>query len=85
MNSFLPKFLALVAATFLTATVAFAGAGEDNVTVAWDPNSEEGVGYMVYYGTTSGVYDQQAEANHQTSQMILHLTVGTTYYFAATA
>ena len=40
---------------------------------------------MVYCGTASGVYDQQAEANDQTSQTILHLAVGARYYFAVTA
>ena len=49
------------------------------------PTLKQDVGYMVYWGTTSGVYDQQSDANDQTSQTILHLTVGTQYYFAVTA
>jgi len=82
MNSFLPKFLALVA-TLLTAKVAFAAT--NNVTVAWDPSTGQGIGYMVYWGTASGIYDQQSDAQHNTSQTLLNLTVGTKYYFAVTA
>ncbi len=49
------------------------------------PSLTEDAGYMVYWGTASGVYDQQSDAQDQTSQTILHLSVGARYYFAVTA
>src|SRR5678810_1433096 len=82
MNSFLSKFLAF-AATLVTATVAVAGT--NNLTLAWDAIADQDAGYIVYWGTASGVYDQQSDAEDQTSQTILNLTVGAQYYFAVTA
>ena len=82
MNSFLSKFLAF-AVTLVTATVAFAGT--NNLTLAWDAIADEDAGYMVYWGTASGAYDQQSDAHDQTSQTILNLSVGARYYFAVTA
>jgi len=60
MYSFLSKFLAL-AAIVLTATVA--SAATNNLTLAWDPIADQDAGYMVYWGTASGVYDQQSDAH----------------------
>ena len=75
----LSKFLA-VAATLVTATVAFART--NNVSLAWDPIADQNAGYIIYWGTESGVYDQQSDAQDQTSQTLVDLSVGTRYYFA---
>ena len=82
MNSFWPKLLP-VAAILFNATVALAETNK--VTVAWDAIADQDIGYMVYWGTTSGVYNQQSDASNNTSQTILHLTVGVQYYIAVTA
>lgn len=51
-------------------------------TAAADPRV---VGYRVYWGTSSGSYQQSAQAGNVTSYFISNLPAGRTYYFAATA
>ena len=64
---------------------SLARGGTNNITVAWTASTDPNAGYNVYWGTESGVYDQVVDAHHQTSKMVLHLTVYTRYYFAVTA
>ena len=60
-------------------------AGGYSVTLAWNPSSSTNVmGYNVYYGLASGVYDG-VESVNGTNTTITGLAAGTTYYFAATA
>ena len=82
MNSRLAKFVA-VAAIFSFVTGAFAETR--SVSLAWDANSEPDIaGYKVYWGTSSGVYDQFNDVS-QTTASVSDLTVGVRYYFAVTA
>ena len=82
MNSRLAKFVA-VAAIFSFATGAFAETR--SVTLSWDANTEPDIaGYKVYWGTSSGVYDQFSDVS-QTTASVSDLTVGVRYYFAVTA
>jgi hypothetical protein len=72
--------------SFLLAWVSGAWAGETNVSLAWDPSSDSGViGYNIYYGNASGSYSQKVAVGNVTATTISGLTVGLTYYFAATA
>ena len=82
MNSQLAKFVA-VAAIFSFVTGAFAETR--SVTLAWDANAEPDIaGYKVYWGTSSGVYNQFDDVS-QTTALVSDLTVGVRYYFAVTA
>ena len=73
----------LLAATVLLLPVA-AAAG--TVTVTWDPNREVDVaGYVLFYGTASGVYAQQVDVGHQTSWQSTDLRGDVRYYFAVRA
>ena len=56
------------------------------VTLAWDPDSlPELAGYKIYYGSTSGNYQWNVDAGNVTSYSLGNLTIGSTYYAAATA
>jgi hypothetical protein len=51
-----------------------------SLTIAWDP--ETGVaGFVVLYGTQSGIYTNSIDAGTATQQQITGLVSGTTYYF----
>jgi hypothetical protein len=56
------------------------------VTLAWDPpNSVSNLaGYRIYYGTSSGNYQWTINVGKVTTYILSGLTVGTTYYAAAT-
>ena len=55
-------------------------------TLAWDPNTESDLaGYRVHYGTASGSYTVHTDVHNVTTYTVTGLTVGQTYYFAATA
>lgn len=58
--------------------------------LAWSANSEPDLsGYRVYYGVSSGTYDQEAgqgiNAGNATSYVVTGLAPGQRYYFAVTA
>ena len=56
------------------------------VTLTWDPNSETDLaGYDIYYGTSSGNYQSKIDVGNVTTYTVNGLTVGVTYYLAATA
>lgn len=56
------------------------------VTLAWDPNTEQDMaGYKVYYGTASRVYNWFFDVGNATTYTVTGLPDGATYYFAATA
>ena len=56
------------------------------VTIGWDPSAGPDVaGYVVYWGTQSGVYTASLDVGNQTQQLITGLADGTTYYFVVRA
>ena len=56
------------------------------VTLAWDLNTEPDLaGYLVYYGTSSGIYTDSIDVNNSLTCTISDLEEGQTYYFAVTA
>lgn len=57
-----------------------------SVTLAWNPSPDASVvGYKMYYGTNSGVYNQTNVLGNVTTCNITNLTEGVTYFFAAKA
>ena len=56
------------------------------LTLAWDPNREPDIaGYVVSWGTQSGVYPNSWNVGNTTIQQVTGLADGTTYYFVVTA
>jgi hypothetical protein len=59
---------------------------QTSVTLAWDPSpSTNVVGYTICYGPVSGSYTNVISVGNTNRATISGLTVGATYYFAATA
>ena len=82
MNRLLSKSTFLAALLLLMAGTASA----QSVTIAWDPNKEADLaGYVVHYGTASGVYTHSLDVGKVTSANIVSLTTGKTYFFAVQA
>ena len=58
----------------------------DDVTLAWDANTDPAVtGYKLYYGTANGVYPSSIDVGNVTQYTVGGLLSGQTYYFAVTA
>lgn len=57
------------------------------VRLAWDAPDPpaEPIGYRIYQGLASGVYDKHVDAGTQMTWTMQGLEPGKTYYFAATA
>jgi len=57
------------------------------ITIGWDPNPEEEAieGYVVQWGTVSGVYTNARDAGDTTTYVITGLVVGLTYYISIQA
>ncbi len=56
-----------------------------NVTLAWDANSEPDIaGYRLKYGTSSGNYVQTLEVGGATTATVSNLVAGNTYFFVVT-
>ncbi len=55
------------------------------VTLAWNPSTDINViGYVLYWGTNSGVYSSNVPLGLVTNYTVTTLQPGRTYYFAAT-
>ncbi len=56
------------------------------VSLAWDPDNVSNLaGYKIYYGTASGNYQWTVDVGNVTTYSLGNLTIGSTYYAAATA
>jgi len=74
--------LALAALIFSRLPVS----GSQNITLAWDPNTERDLaGYLLYYGTASRSYIRSNIVAGRTQATVSNLTDGVTYYFAVKA
>jgi hypothetical protein len=70
----------------LVALLVSAWARAEQVTLAWDANTEADLaGYKIHYGTASGSYTTSVDVHKVTTSSIVSLTAGQTYYFAVTA
>ena len=57
-----------------------------SLTLGWNPSPGTNVaGYHLYYGGASGNYSNTVDAGTNTMATVSNLTIGATYYFAATA
>jgi hypothetical protein len=66
--------------------IAPAAASAEQVTLAWDPSPDASVtGYVVHFGTASGVYSSSVDVGSQTRHIFESLTDGVTYYFVVRA
>lgn len=75
------KILHIVIALLLLSVPGIAG----DVSLAWDPSPSQGiVGYKVYFGNASGIYDGFKTTPNQTTYTVTDLAAGT-YYFAVSA
>lgn len=74
--------LLVITSLFFSTALAFA----ETATVSWDANTENDLsGYKIYYGTSSGSYDDVLDVSNTTSFLINNLVIGTTYFFVVTA
>ena len=56
------------------------------LTLAWNPNAEPDLGgYVLYWGTQSGVYTSNSNVANVTTKQVTGLADGTVYYFAVKA
>lgn len=79
------SFILALLVTFPLAMAATPGAAA-TVTVAWDPNTESDLaGYVVSYGTQSGVYSTSVDVGNTTSWTVTTLAAGQRYYFVVQA
>jgi hypothetical protein len=70
----------------LVALLVSVWARAEQVTLAWDANTESDLaGYKVHYGTASGSYTTSVDVHKVTTSSIATLTAGQTYYFAVSA
>jgi PKD repeat protein len=76
----LARVLVLLVALFAVTEDSFAG----QLKLAWDAVSGA-AGYRLYYGTSSGNYSSNVDAQSQTSATVTGLTDGARYYFAVKA
>src|SRR6267142_4908412 len=79
-----PALLLSTLALFFLSVTPHVKAG--SVSLQWDPNPEPDIdGYRVYYGTSSGSYNQQINVGNTTAATVSNLTNGSTYFFVVTA
>src|SRR5687767_8822155 len=56
------------------------------ISLAWNANPEsDNAGYIVEYGTSSGIYSTSIDVGQTTSYALTSLSAGTRYYFAVRA
>src|SRR5262245_48841563 len=82
MTRILRTLAALLCSAVLLGT---AEASAASVQLQWDANTDPGVtGYLVLYGTRSGVYDKRVDVGNTTTATITIPTSGT-YFFVVAA
>jgi hypothetical protein len=77
---------ALLIGSLLTGTVPLTVLASHAVALAWDASSDASVtGYVLHYGTESGVYTNHIHVGNATSFSLTLPADGATYYIAATS
>jgi hypothetical protein len=81
----LPRNLLFFSALLLALLISV-WARAEQVTLAWDANTESDLaGYKLHYGTAGNSYSVHIDVKNVTTYTVAGLTAGQTYYFAATA
>ena len=66
--------------------IYFPGDDGASVTLEWDSNDEPMLaGYIIYYGTSSGLYEKSIDVGNLNAFTVRGLEYNTTYFFSATA
>jgi FG-GAP-like repeat/Fibronectin type III domain len=73
--------------SFCVAGLALGGvANAATLKLAWNPNTDPNLGgYVLYWGTQSGVYTSNSNVGNVTTTQVTGLADGTVYYFAVEA
>lgn len=80
------KSIALSVIAIFSLLLSAIAAGDQSVTLAWDPHPDPTVKtFVVYYGTNSGSYTMATNVGNVTMATIRGLNDGTQYFFAVTA
>jgi hypothetical protein len=78
--------LAVIVCVLFVSSPSVSAQSSQSVSLAWSPSTSEGItGYVVHYGTNSGVYPYSLDVGNQTTATIGNLSPGLTYYFVVTA
>src|SRR5262249_49383388 len=68
------------------AMVAVENLDAQSVSLGWTASTDPtAAGYNLYWGTSSGEYSGSVDVGTNTTFTVTNLTVGNTYYFAATS
>ena len=74
---------ASIACLFLLMLLISRSTSAGSLTLAWDPTPDPSViGYVVYVGTTSGLYTESVDVGPATTFSMTNAVDGCTYYFA---
>ena len=76
---------ALLSLLIALCSIPLPDADAAQVELAWGPSSGSATGYLVHYGSSSGIYDYHVDVGNYTACTISGLQEGETYYFAASA
>ena len=88
MSTARPRLAPLASLLFITVLVLLpvSSIASPSLTLGWNPSPGTNVaGYHLYYGGASGNYTNTIDAGTNTMATVPGLTIGATYYFAATA
>ena len=66
--------------------IQYSSSGFGSIRLSWDPNTDPDLaGYKVYYGKSSGTYENSIDVGNVTAYNLSGLTPGITYYVTITA
>src|SRR5690606_9118553 len=72
--------------TFAFFSIAFRAEASQSVTLEWDPSPDADIaGYRLWYGTSTGSYQQSVEVGSTTSATLPNLADDQTYFIVVTA
>ncbi|RPH86396.1 MAG: hypothetical protein EHM75_08025 [Desulfobacteraceae bacterium] len=84
--SLFPPALFLIGVFFFLFLSLVGQARAEQVSLAWDANTEPDLGgYRLYYGTASQAYSQVIDVGNTTQVTVSNLNQGVTYFFVVTA
>jgi PKD repeat protein len=78
-------YLLFISILFISALIPLRSASAAEVTLAWEPGVGEIDGYLLHWGTSSGVYPNSIDVGNVTQYTVTGLQEGVTYYFVIQA